>query len=109
MTKDPVFDANPALKFYFKTSDGQAFYKEENAKLHISSAKLKDKKIDKVTKPLTVEKKSEGLSAKDLIEKIKDAKSIEAVDALVDENEKRTTVLDAVKKQKETLEENKSE
>lgn len=55
MTKDTIFLQNPLIDEYFKTSDGQAFYHEANAKMH--AKRLKDKKVDRITK--TNELKSE--------------------------------------------------
>jgi hypothetical protein len=45
---DKVFDANPQLDVYYKTSDGLAFYTQNTAELH--AAGLKDKTVKKVTK-----------------------------------------------------------
>jgi hypothetical protein len=47
-TKDAVFDTNPQLDVYYKTSDEQAFYTQNSAELH--AAELADKSIKKVTK-----------------------------------------------------------
>jgi hypothetical protein len=47
-TKDAVFDANPQLDVYYKTSDGIPFFTKNAAELH--SAGLTDKTIKEVTK-----------------------------------------------------------
>lgn len=45
---DQVFKNNPALKVYYKTSDGTAFYNESDAKLHAKT--LDDKKVEPIFK-----------------------------------------------------------
>lgn len=46
--KDPVFSANPNISEYYKTSDGNAFFKREFAETHAQS--LKNKEVEKVVK-----------------------------------------------------------
>ena len=46
MRKDPIFEANPKLESYHKTSDGTPFYHESDAKNHAQS--LKDKRVTEV-------------------------------------------------------------
>lgn len=45
---DKVFENNPNLKVYYKTSDGTAFYTESDAKLHAKT--LDDKNVSPVFK-----------------------------------------------------------
>lgn len=45
---DKVFENNPNLKVYYKTSDGTAFYNESDAKLHAKT--LDDKNVIPVQK-----------------------------------------------------------
>lgn len=47
---DPVFKSNPDLKEYFRTSDGEVFYKETFARYHATKNKLKDSSVKKVTR-----------------------------------------------------------
>ncbi|WP_435138906.1 hypothetical protein [Formosa sp. A9] len=49
MSKDQVFEKQPSLERYFKTSDGKEFYKHHHAKMHADG--LKDKKIEEVVNP----------------------------------------------------------
>lgn len=48
MKQDSIFERNPELTEYFKTSDGQAFYTESSANLHARS--LNDKNVEHVIK-----------------------------------------------------------
>lgn len=43
---DNIFDTHKALKEYFKTADGEAFYNESDAYLH--GKKLEDKRVQHV-------------------------------------------------------------
>ena len=47
-----IFKIRPNLDHYYKTSDGQAFFNESDAKMHAKT--LKNKKVDKVVRPSEV-------------------------------------------------------
>ena len=49
MEKHEIFKSNPNLKQVHMTSDGQAFYNDNDAKLHAKS--LEDKKVELVLNP----------------------------------------------------------
>ena len=87
--KNQVFESNPNMKEYFETSDGQPFYKKQDAELHARS--LKDKKVTLVERPAKDEKPK---NAKEVIELISVAQTVEAVEALI-EGDKRATVITA--------------
>lgn len=62
-----IFKTRPNLDHYYKTSDGQAFFNESDAKMHAKT--LKNKKVDKVVRPSSVSDKGE--------EKVKELKSVQ--------------------------------
>lgn len=53
MKKHEIFKTNPNLKEVHMTSDGQAFYNDNDAKLHAKS--LEDKKVELVLNPDHIE------------------------------------------------------
>ena len=61
MRKDPIFEANPKLESYHKTSDGTPFYHESDAKNHAQS--LKDKRVTEVINVNQIETLSEEVAA----------------------------------------------
>jgi hypothetical protein len=97
-----IFDANPSLKKYFKTSDGEPFYKEGDANLHAKS--LEDRKVTPVFRPVEEPENDVELPKyNELMKAIKEAATAEAVDALIVEGESRKTVLEASAKRKTDL------
>jgi hypothetical protein len=74
---------------------------------HFSDAKKKDlqkkKLIEEVEIPDENESQDEKIKAKDLIEKINEAETIEGVDALISDEETRITVLEAAENRKKEL------
>src|SRR5690625_7635068 len=62
-----IFKIRPNLDHYYKTSDGQAFFNESDAKMHAKT--LKNKKVDKVVRPSEVSDKGE--------EKVKELKTVQ--------------------------------
>lgn len=99
-----LFKQYPNLTEYFKTSDGETFYKEEPAKTHARS--LENKKVERVERPSeTLESKTE--TAKDIIAKAALMDLETAKDYLAKEEEleqPRKTVTDALQKRIDELE-----
>jgi hypothetical protein len=85
--KNQVFESNPNMKEYFETSDGQPFYKKQDADLHATS--LKDKKVTLVERPAKDEKPK---TAAEVIELISVAETVEAVEALIEGDERKTVI-----------------
>jgi len=97
-----IFEANPNLKKYFKTSDGESFYKEGDANLHAKG--LENRKVTPVFRPVkSPETDIELPKYKELIKEIKAAATTEAVDALIVEGENRKTVLTEAETRKTAL------
>ncbi|RWX00917.1 hypothetical protein [Flavobacterium cerinum] len=98
MAKDQVFESNPTISVYYKTSDGETFYKEGDAKFHARS--LKDKSVQTVTKGTEAaasegkDKDAKPAKAEDLIKLIQAATTLEALDEF--KNDTRSTVLKAI-------------
>ncbi len=92
MSKD-IFKNYPALQVYYKTADGQAFFQESDARNHAKS--LENKKVEPVERPIeeiedksTKEVKEYAISAKDSIALIKEATTVEALEAFADDERK---------------------
>ena len=80
-----IWDANPSMKKYYKTSDGNKFYSKADAKLHAVTAKLEDREIETVNRP------APKLNAEERIEAIKAMETVEEVQAAL-KDEKASTV-----------------
>ncbi|MGE4345936.1 MAG: hypothetical protein AB7D46_00835 [Flavobacteriaceae bacterium] len=87
---DKVFKDNPKLDVYFKTSDGEAFYNENDAKNY--AKKLKDKKVQRVVKGAVSETETENkqdsntpkLSYQEALKAIKGAETLEQLEQFND-------------------------
>lgn len=53
MKEHKIFESNPTLKEVHLTSDGEAFYNDNDAKMHAKT--LKDKLVELVVNPLSLE------------------------------------------------------
>lgn len=53
MKEHKIFESNPTLKEVHLTSDGEAFYNDNDAKMHAKT--LKDKSVELVVNPLSLE------------------------------------------------------
>lgn len=76
---DKVFQEHPELNVYYKTSDGEKFYLEHNAKLHAKG--LQDKTVTPVERGAAVSPEADGqderLDYREAIKQIKAAESLE--------------------------------
>lgn len=97
-----VFEKYPLAKEVFITPDGQAFLKEDRARMH-------SKDYETVKRSEVIEEKTENTeatvkkTAPELIEFIPTLETIEELEAL-EKGEKRTTVLAAIATRKAQLE-----
>jgi len=88
--KDPIFKANPRLKEYFKTSDGNAFFTEHDAKNYATS--LKNKKVEKVERPFEKVKATPAVPPVKFEKKEKGTKKKKKTPAKKDKSDKGVTL-----------------
>lgn len=77
---DTVFEQNPNIDVYFKTSDGESFYNENDAKNY--AKKLKDKKVQRIVRGVSSESESpENKQASGGAPKLDYREAIKAIEA----------------------------
>ena len=88
-----IFNNYPTLQVYYKTTDGQAFFQESDAKNHAKT--LENKKVEPVERPFeelegktTKEVREYAINAKDSIALIKEATTVEALEVFADDERK---------------------
>lgn len=100
---DRVFKENPELKVCYKTSDGECFYTENDAKNYAKS--LKDKKVQTVNRGVTSESETgtdenvdstPKMNHREAIQAIQAAESLEELEQFKDYHQK--TVIEALEK-----------
>jgi hypothetical protein len=91
MAKDPVFENNPTISCYYKTSDGEAFYKDFDANSHART--LDNKEVQTITKD-SEPVKEKPAKAEDFILAIKETTTLEGLEQF--KNDTRSTVLKAI-------------
>jgi len=97
-----AFEANVNLNTVFITSDLFPFARHSDARSHTFNLKL-DEISEFHRSEVLKEEKPKPANAADLIALIEAAESLEAIDELLTEGEKRATVLAAIEKRKAEL------
>ncbi len=99
---DNVFEQHPKLDAYFKASDGEAFYNENDAKNY--AKKLKDKKVQRVARG-SVSKSTPPpetkLDYREAIKAIQSAENLEALEVFKEYTQK--SVIEALEKKTQEI------
>ncbi|TWI22196.1 hypothetical protein [Sphingobacterium siyangense] len=102
------FKNNPDLLEYFETSDGQAFYKKQDAKNYAKG--LTDKSVSKVERTSEDDENQEESGKKGKKTAVEQIEAISLVDTLEGlapfESDKRATVVAALEERRKVLIEN---
>lgn len=106
MAEDKIFKAHPSLEVYYKTADGQPFYKEHDAKNHAKT--LTDKTVKKVEK--TVVDSDDELTVDEIKALAKEATDVAVLEELLKEEKEskkpRKGAIEALEKRIEELKSN---